>query len=34
MRTEDVLASVYREIGTQIWRGVKLSEILNYRGGD
>src|SRR3569833_877097 len=28
MRAEDVLAPVYREIGTQIWRGVKLSEIL------
>jgi pyruvate dehydrogenase E1 component alpha subunit len=34
MRPEDVLAPVYREIGTQIWRGVKLSEILTYWGGD
>jgi len=34
MRAEDVLAPVYREIGTQIWRGVKLSEILTYWGGD
>jgi 2-oxoisovalerate dehydrogenase E1 component alpha subunit len=34
MRPEDVLAPVYREFGTQIWRGVKLSEILTYWGGD
>jgi 2-oxoisovalerate dehydrogenase E1 component alpha subunit len=34
MRPEDVLAPVYREFGTQIWRGVKLSEILIYWGGD
>jgi len=34
MRPDDVLAPVYREIGTQLWRGVKLSEILIYWGGD
>src|SRR5437016_2785040 len=34
MRPEDVLAPVYREFGTQLWRGVKLSEILVYWGGD
>jgi len=34
MRPEDVLAPVYREFGTQLWRGVKLSEILIYWGGD
>jgi len=34
MRPEDVLAPVYREFGTQLWRGVKLTEILTYWGGD
>ena len=34
MRPEDVLALVYREYGTQMWRGVKMSEILLYWGGD
>jgi pyruvate dehydrogenase E1 component alpha subunit len=34
MRPEDVLAPVYREFGTQIWRGVSMVEILNYWGGD
>ena len=34
MRPEDVLAPVYREIGTQLWRGVTMSEILTYWGGD
>jgi 2-oxoisovalerate dehydrogenase E1 component alpha subunit len=34
MRPEDVLAPVYREFGTQIWRGVRMVEILNYWGGD
>ncbi len=34
MRPEDVLALVYREYGTQLWRGVKMSEILLYWGGD
>ena len=34
MRPEDVLAPVYREYGTQLWRGVKMSEILLYWGGD
>src|SRR5580692_1547230 len=34
MRPEDVLAPVYREYGTQLWRGVTLLEILLYWGGD
>jgi len=34
MRPEDVLFPVYREYGTQIWRGVTLAEILIYWGGD
>src|SRR6267154_2598497 len=28
MRPEDVLAPVYREYGTQLWRGVTMTEIL------
>jgi len=34
LRPEDVIAPVYREIGTQIWRGVRMVEILRYWGGD
>ena len=34
MRPEDVLCPVYREYGTQIWRGVTLTEILTYWAGD
>jgi pyruvate dehydrogenase E1 component alpha subunit len=34
MRPEDVLCPVYREYGTQLWRGVTLTEILVYWGGD
>jgi len=34
MQPEDVLAPVYREFGSQIWRGVKMSSILLYWGGD
>ncbi len=34
MRPEDVLAPVYREYGTQLWRGVTMREILVYWGGD
>jgi pyruvate dehydrogenase E1 component alpha subunit len=34
MRPEDVLAPVYREFGTQLWRGVTMMEILMYWGGD
>jgi pyruvate dehydrogenase E1 component alpha subunit len=34
LRTEDVLAPVYREYGTQLWRGVTMREILLYWGGD
>jgi 2-oxoisovalerate dehydrogenase E1 component alpha subunit len=34
MRPEDSLAIVYREIGTLFWRGVRMSEVLLYWGGD
>ena len=34
MRHEDVFAPMYREYGAQMWRGVKMSEILLYWGGD
>jgi 2-oxoisovalerate dehydrogenase E1 component alpha subunit len=34
MRPEDVMAPVYREVGTQLWRGVTMTEILTYWGGD
>jgi 2-oxoisovalerate dehydrogenase E1 component alpha subunit len=34
MRPEDTLAPVYREYGTQLWRGVTMTEILLYWGGD
>ena len=34
MREEDCLAPMYREYGAQIYRGVKMSEILLYWGGD
>jgi 2-oxoisovalerate dehydrogenase E1 component alpha subunit len=34
MRPQDVLAPVYREFGTQLWRGVTMKEILLYWGGD
>ena len=34
MRPEDGVAIVYREIGAQFWRGVRMSEILLYWGGD
>jgi 2-oxoisovalerate dehydrogenase E1 component alpha subunit len=34
LKHEDCIAPVYREIGTQMWRGVKMSEILSYWGGD
>jgi 2-oxoisovalerate dehydrogenase E1 component alpha subunit len=34
MAAEDVLAPVYREFGTQLWRGVTMAEILLYWGGD
>jgi 2-oxoisovalerate dehydrogenase E1 component alpha subunit len=34
MRPEDVLSPVYREYGTQLWRGVTLTEILTYWAGD
>lgn len=34
MRAEDVLVPVYREYGTQLWRGVTMTEILTYWAGD
>ncbi|MBI4204441.1 MAG: pyruvate dehydrogenase (acetyl-transferring) E1 component subunit alpha [Betaproteobacteria bacterium] len=34
MRPEDVLVPTYREAGAQLWRGVKMAELLLYWGGD
>jgi pyruvate dehydrogenase E1 component alpha subunit len=34
MRPEDVFAPMYREYGAQFWRGVRMSEVLLYWGGD
>jgi 2-oxoisovalerate dehydrogenase E1 component alpha subunit len=34
MHPDDVLVPVYREFGSQIWRGVKMSTILTFWGGD
>lgn len=34
MRPEDCLSIVYREIGAQFWRGVRMAEVLLYWGGD
>jgi len=34
LRPEDVVPPVYREFGTQLWRGVTMTEILRYWGGD
>ncbi len=34
MREDDVFAPMYREYGTQFWRGVKMSDVLLYWGGD
>jgi 2-oxoisovalerate dehydrogenase E1 component alpha subunit len=34
LKPEDCIAPVYREIGTQMWRGVRMTEILLYWGGD
>jgi len=34
LRPEDVLFTVYREIGTKFWRGVRMLDILLYWGGD
>jgi 2-oxoisovalerate dehydrogenase E1 component alpha subunit len=34
MHPDDVLAPVYREFGTQLWRGVSMVEILLNWGGD
>ena len=34
MREEDCFAPMYREYGAQFWRGVKMSDVLLYWGGD
>ena len=34
MKNEDCLAPMYREYGAQFYRGVKMSEVLLYWGGD
>jgi pyruvate dehydrogenase E1 component alpha subunit len=34
MRPDDVFAPMYREYGAQFWRGVRMSEVLLYWGGD
>lgn len=34
MAAADVLCPYYRELGAQLWRGVKMAEILAYWGGD
>lgn len=34
MRADDVLLPSYRETGVQLWRGVTMTEILLYWGGD
>jgi 2-oxoisovalerate dehydrogenase E1 component alpha subunit len=34
MHPEDVFVPVYREFGSQMWRGVKMSTILTFWGGD
>ena len=34
LQDDDCIAPVYREIGTQLWRGVRMTDILLYWGGD
>jgi 2-oxoisovalerate dehydrogenase E1 component alpha subunit len=34
MRPEDVLFTVYREVGAKFWRGVDMLDVLLYWGGD
>jgi pyruvate dehydrogenase E1 component alpha subunit len=34
MRPEDCAAMVYREIGAMFWRGVRMTDVLLYWGGD
>lgn len=34
LRPEDCVAIVYREVGTLLWRGVRMTEVLLYWGGD
>jgi pyruvate dehydrogenase E1 component alpha subunit len=34
MRPDDVLVPVYREYGAQFWRGVTMTDVLLYWGGD
>ncbi|HVF15431.1 MAG TPA: pyruvate dehydrogenase (acetyl-transferring) E1 component subunit alpha [Steroidobacteraceae bacterium] len=34
LQPEDSVAIVYREIGTMFWRGVRMTDVLMYWGGD
>jgi pyruvate dehydrogenase E1 component alpha subunit len=34
LKSDDLLVPVYREYGAQFWRGVKMSDVLLYWGGD
>ena len=34
METKDVFCPYYRELGAQLWRGVRMTEIMAYWGGD
>lgn len=34
LRPEDCVSIVYREVGTLLWRGVRMTEVLLYWGGD
>ena len=34
MRADDVLFTVYREVGSKLWRGVEMCNVLLYWGGD
>lgn len=34
MHSDDVLFTVYREVGTKLWRGITMLDILLYWGGD
>jgi 2-oxoisovalerate dehydrogenase E1 component alpha subunit len=34
MRADDVIVPVYREYGAQFWRGVTMTDVLLYWGGD
>lgn len=34
MHPDDVLFTVYREVGTKLWRGISMLDVLLYWGGD